>query len=94
MELWNEFWKFWPIILLIWGFKEIFQNKSIFFGIILIAVGAILLGQYFFDLKLPGNIWSYWPVLLIALGIDQIYKSFRGERVHYKIRKEKQKEEI
>jgi len=95
MEIWNKFWKFWPVILLIWGIKEIFQNKSIFFGILLIAISAIFLGQYFFALKLSGNVWSYWPVIFIALGIDQIFKSLRGENVRpYRRKKEKNAEEI
>ena len=59
IEVWNKFWKFWPVILLIWGVKEIFQNKSIFFGVILIAISAVFLGQYFFDFNLSGNIWNY-----------------------------------
>ena len=94
IEVWNKFWKFWPVILLIWGVKEIFQNKSIFFGVILIAISAIFLGQYFFDFNLSGNIWNYWPILLIALGIDQVFRSFRGDRVHYRRKKEKENQEI
>jgi len=94
MEIWNKFWKFWPIILLIWGIKEIFQNKSIFFGVVLIAISIVFLGQYFFNFMLSGNIWNYWPVLLIALGIDQVFKSLGGGRIRYKQKKEKEQEEI
>ncbi len=94
MEIWNKFWKFWPIILLIWGIKEIFQNKSIFFGVVLIAISIVFLGQYFFNFMLSGNIWNYWPVLLIALGIDQVFKSLGGGRIRHKRKKEKEQEEI
>lgn len=49
LEIWGRVWNLWPLILVIWGIKEIWQNKSIFFGIILIAIGGIFLGKYFFD---------------------------------------------
>jgi len=94
MEIWDKSWKFWPVILLIWGIKEIFQNKSIFFGVILIAISGIFLSQYFFDISLPGNIWNYWPLLLIALGVDQVFKSFGGNRVRRSRKKEREQEEI
>ncbi|MEA1940552.1 MAG: DUF5668 domain-containing protein [Candidatus Caldatribacteriota bacterium] len=84
MEVWDKLWKFWPVILLIWGIKEIFQNKSVFFGIILIAIGTVFLAQYFFAFVLSESIWKFWPVLIIALGIDQIFKSFGIDRVGHR----------
>ncbi|GAG40849.1 unnamed protein product, partial [marine sediment metagenome] len=47
LEIWGRVWNLWPVILLIWGIKEIWQNKSIFFGVILIAIGTIFLAKYF-----------------------------------------------
>ena len=91
IEVWGKVWKFWPVILLIWGIKEIWQNKSIFFGVILIAIGAIFFAQYFFDFVVSENIWKFWPILIIALGIDQVFKSFGGIRAKAK-RKMKEEE--
>ena len=52
------------------------ERRSIFWPLMLVAVGAILLLT---NLNaVPGNMWdyfvTYWPVLFILSGLDQIYK--------------------
>ena len=94
IEIWDELWKFWPVILLIWGIKAIWQDRSIFFGIIIIVIGALFLAQYFYDFVLSENIWNFWPILIIAIGIDQIFRSIGVRRVRQKRKAGKEEEEI
>lgn len=56
--------------------KNIHTRHSIFWPLMLVAVGAILLMT---NLNaLPGNLWDYvakyWPLLFILSGLDQIYQ--------------------
>lgn len=56
--------------------RPVRRRRSLFFPILLIAVGVIFLLD---NMRLlPGNIWEnliqYWPVLLIVLGLDSIFK--------------------
>ena len=52
------------------------KRQSIFWPLLLVAVGAILLLTNL-D-AVPGNLWdyfvTYWPVLFILSGLDQIYQ--------------------
>lgn len=80
IEIWDKIWKLWPIILIIWGIKEIGQ-RSFFFGLILIALGGIFLSRHFFNFSGAEYIWKFWPVVIIALGIDQIFKAFGRKRM-------------
>lgn len=56
------------------------QRGSLFFPLLLIAVGVIFLLDNFGALE--GDAWSYiatfWPILLIVIGLDSIY---RGEGI-------------
>jgi len=93
LEIWGKLWTLWPVILVVWGIKEIWQTKSTVFGIILVAIGSIFLAHYFFNLVISRNIWKFWPILMIVLGIDQIYKAWRESKRRTK-GKVKEEEEI
>ncbi len=92
IEIWDKVWRLWPIILIIWGIKEIWQ-RSVFFGLILIALGGIFLGRYFFNFLVAEDIWKFWPVIIIALGVDQIFKAFGRKKMGVP-RKVKEEEEL
>ena len=66
----------WPSLIILYGVWSLIKNgfRSLFFPIVLIAIGAFLqLGHLGFDIS-----WErYWPVALIAVGILIIVGSMR-----------------
>ncbi|GAB4116021.1 MAG: hypothetical protein Kow00103_11320 [Candidatus Caldatribacteriota bacterium] len=80
IEVWDKIWRLWPIILVIWGIKEIWQ-RAVFFGLILVILGGLFLARYFFSVEIADNIWRFWPVVIIALGIDQIFKALGRKKM-------------
>lgn len=60
----------WPVLLIIFGiFKLSTDRNSIFFGLMLFVIGALLLADNLF--LLPWGFWSaFWPLLLIIGGLS------------------------
>jgi hypothetical protein len=52
-------------------FPEIVKSGSIFWGIVLMAVGSILLLANF-DIISYGTIFDFWPLIVIAIGIKLV----------------------
>jgi len=52
-------------------FPELMKSGSIFWGIILMAIGGILLLANF-DIISYGTIFDFWPVIVIVIGIKLI----------------------
>ena len=50
-------------------------SGSVFWGIILIALGAIFLLANF-DVIDYGRIWNFWPLIVVILGLRLIYSYF------------------
>ncbi|OEH85350.1 hypothetical protein BHU72_04455 [Desulfuribacillus stibiiarsenatis] len=91
---------FWPIILMIWGFQLLLRGKGNgfpFTGIILIAIGAILLGNKrgWYEIDLSSIFPFIWPVILILAGISLLRgpKSFGNSNVAFMGGFEKKKEQ-
>lgn len=68
-----------------------FINGRLIFGLLLVAVGVIIvLNLLGFDIQL-GKVWDYWPVILLILGLNWIVLSFRtrssgeGKRVFFSL---------
>lgn len=74
--------EFWPVALILWGASFFINRKSkgeLVTGLILIALGIIILGnrQEWFDLNLS-RLWAFfWPAVLILAGISFL----RGPRM-------------
>ncbi len=51
------------------------DRGGVFWGLLLVAVGTILIADTFVDV----NLWQYfWPGALIVLGLSFVIRSFRG----------------
>src|SRR4030066_375857 len=63
------------------GLPEFAASGSIFWGLVLIVVGAIFLLQQF-DVDVFDQVWRFWPVILIVWGANKLYLGLkeRNER--------------
>jgi type IV secretory pathway VirB2 component (pilin) len=53
-NIWNELWKFWPVLLILWGLKMLF-GRSAFARFIFIMIGLfILVGMFTYVLYYQG----------------------------------------
>ena len=61
-------------------FPDVIRSGSIFWGIFLMAVGALLLLANF-DVIDYGTLWDFWPVAVIVIGVKLIadYYTKNGE---------------
>ncbi len=77
----DNFWQFWPVILLLVGASMLMQRQwgGAFFFFLLGT--AFLLPLVIDDFEI-GDLWRYWPLALIALGVSMVLRSFSrsGER--------------
>lgn len=71
---------FWPLTLVIAGLSSLLSRHrpGVWFGVILIALGAVFQLQQF-DL-LPPNVWGLvWPLLIIFLGLFLLFRKKNGK---------------
>ena len=68
----------WPLIIVIVGVVNITKNpNSLFWGLMVIVIGLLLLGNNL-DM-LPGGFWgTFWPLMLILLGVGLLSSRFRN----------------
>jgi len=66
-----EIWKFWPVLLILFGVFRLAECGHRFFSVLIIAFGSLfLLG----NLGLVHFTWGeLWPAILIALGLTMIW---------------------
>ena len=56
------------------------KRESLFWGIILLAIGLIfLLDNFGLDIDLWDVVTDYWPMVLIIIGIKMIYTHYSGQ---------------
>lgn len=71
-DLWNNLFKFWPLLLILLGINDMAQNKGIVGPTMSIGIGAIFmaanLGYLGWDSWM--TIWRLWPVVIIAIGLE------------------------
>jgi len=72
----------WEMLLVAIGVVNLFSNRSIISGLILILVGGFFLLVDFYHL--PFTLWNVlWPVLIILVGLSMIFGMSRLHRSHY-----------
>ena len=52
-------------------FPEMIKSGSIFWGIVLMAIGTILLLANF-DVIDYGTLWDFWPVVIVVIGVKLV----------------------
>jgi len=75
--------KYWPVLLLFWGFEAVFDRKSntdLLGGGFLFLLGVLLLGRNLNLFKFDFSwLWgAIWPVILILIGVNLI-QGAKGE---------------
>jgi predicted membrane protein len=68
----EEFWKFWPLLVVGLGIAKLFSPGSRVGGVILILVGTFLQMNKLGLTRL--NWWDIWPIALIAVGISLMFE--------------------
>jgi predicted membrane protein len=71
----EEFWKFWPMLLVVVGVVKLFSRQNRVGGVILILIGAFLQLHKLGYTRL--TLWDIWPVILIAAGVTLIFNRFQ-----------------
>ena len=87
-----EFWRWWPLILVAIGIRQMFGPQGVRWsirnlgeGLSTLAFGLVLLGQMLGVLRWDVwlNIVKLWPVLFISLGLEIIGKATRAEWLRF-----------
>ena len=56
------------------------KRESLFWGIILLAIGMIfLLDNFGLDIDLWDVVTEYWPMVLVIIGIKMIYTHYSSQ---------------
>lgn len=76
-------WEFWPLLLVVAGAFHALSNSSRWgkgFGLVLMAVGGLLLAQAFLAFSLPWGV--IWPGALVAVGVVILVSAlfYRGRK--------------
>ncbi len=69
--------RWWPLLLVIAGLLQIVEKRSVFGGVVLVALGGVFQLSNLHVLSIH-HLSKFWPVLLVALGL-QIVLSARGK---------------
>jgi len=70
----DRLWRFWPVILIVFGAVKFFQECNRAFGAVLMVIGGIFLSS---NLGLTRLNWDdLWPLVLIAAGVGLIWSRF------------------
>jgi hypothetical protein len=70
----DQFWKFWPLILIVVGLLKIFRDDAIVLGIGVVLIGIVL---QLHELNYTNLSWgTVWPFLLIMVGFQMIWSKF------------------
>jgi predicted membrane protein len=71
-------WAFWPALMILLGIVRMitsYSNAGRISGVVLFAVGAILLANNLG--YIPWNLWSlFWPLLLIVWGLGMLFRGY------------------
>ncbi|MFH1195952.1 MAG: DUF5668 domain-containing protein [bacterium] len=70
----------WQMLLIVIGFIILINDKSSFFGLVLMMIGGISIASEVWDFSFSDFVSDYWPVLLILLGLQILWK--REPKVH------------
>lgn len=78
IHIFDEFWMWWPMILIAVGVGRVFSGRSDerTFGAILLFVGTVFLLQFTFGFEI--SLAQFWPVILIIVGFSMATRAFRG----------------
>ncbi|MDQ1265082.1 MAG: hypothetical protein QG635_232 [Bacteroidota bacterium] len=73
----------WPVVVMLFGIYIIINNRaSVFTGIVVFAVGALLQASKL-DM-IPGGFWSaFWPLLLVLIGLAMIGNLFHKHNIKH-----------
>lgn len=67
----EQFWRFWPLLLIIVGLAKLFSPQSRVGGVILILIGGYLQLYKLGYTRL--SIGDIWPIILIGVGVSLIF---------------------
>lgn len=73
-DLWNDFWRLWPVIFIAIGLDSLFRRYEIAGPVFMVVLGSVLLMN---SLGILGwgtweLLWRLWPILLVTVGIEII----------------------
>jgi hypothetical protein len=72
--IWNQFWRFWPLIFIAIGLDSLFRRNEIAGPVFMIGLGIVILLT---SLGLYGwgawdILWRLWPIMLVTVGLEII----------------------
>jgi predicted membrane protein len=75
----DRLWKFWPLLLIAVGTVKLFEGCNRVLGVVLVLVGAVLLGNNLGYMRLS---WAdLWPLALIGAGLTLIWNKFELPKI-------------
>jgi len=77
-----NFWKYWPVILILVGFGQLFQPREyrqLFSGLFFLAAGGLLLANNLIE-EFYFSIWQLWPLVLVFFGVKLLQDGILGSR--------------
>ena len=80
LHFFDEFWRFWPLGLLLLGLAKAFSGRADerTFGWIMTFLGAVFLAQFTFGLDV--RMGQFWPGILIIVGVSIVMRSIQGPK--------------
>jgi predicted membrane protein len=71
--------RYWPVLLILWGFASLGRREGRAWGFILIMAGTVLQLNKLNILHV--SLWSLWPLIFVAIGLMIIWNTLEGRKV-------------
>lgn len=75
----DRLWKFWPVLVILFGLTRVLESCNRVFGAVTMIVGALLLLSTLGYAHL--SMADFWPVVLIAIGLGLMWSRFQMPRI-------------